>query len=223
MRHRCADRAPRVRIPIAVFAILALTRCGTAGEHGTVARPPQAEAARPDLGQEIRASFRPSGQAGLDRLKQSGMQALCSRERPQDMAPEVWHALQAEAIASVRYPEDGRFLGDWQRGEAIAQSGTGWQYSDAPDASRGGSCYGCHRLSGTEIAYGTIGPSLYRYLEHNGSSPEVLQRAWARIWNPHAFSACSVMPRFGDAGILTGEQIRDVMALLFDPQSPVNR
>jgi sulfur-oxidizing protein SoxX len=31
------------------------------------------------------------------------------------------------------------------------------------------------------------------------------------------------MPRFGHAGILTVEQIKDVMALLLDPKSPVNQ
>jgi sulfur-oxidizing protein SoxX len=31
------------------------------------------------------------------------------------------------------------------------------------------------------------------------------------------------MPRFGDAGILTPSQIKDVMALLLDPASPVNK
>jgi sulfur-oxidizing protein SoxX len=30
------------------------------------------------------------------------------------------------------------------------------------------------------------------------------------------------MPRFGDAGILTEDQLRHVMALLMDPKSPVN-
>jgi sulfur-oxidizing protein SoxX len=30
------------------------------------------------------------------------------------------------------------------------------------------------------------------------------------------------MPRFGHAGILTADQMRDVMALLLDPKSPVN-
>jgi L-cysteine S-thiosulfotransferase len=31
------------------------------------------------------------------------------------------------------------------------------------------------------------------------------------------------MPRFGDAGILTTEQIKHVMALLLSPDSPVNK
>jgi len=42
------------------------------------------------------------------------------------------------------------------------------------------------------------------------------------MWNAHAFTACSQMPRFGDAGILTRQQLRDVMALLLDPASPIN-
>jgi sulfur-oxidizing protein SoxX len=31
------------------------------------------------------------------------------------------------------------------------------------------------------------------------------------------------MPRFGHNGVLTEAQIKDVMALLFDPASPVNK
>ena len=31
------------------------------------------------------------------------------------------------------------------------------------------------------------------------------------------------MPRFGHKGILTEEQIKDVVALLIDPESPVNK
>ena len=31
------------------------------------------------------------------------------------------------------------------------------------------------------------------------------------------------MPRFGHKGILTEQQIKDVVALLMDPESPVNK
>jgi sulfur-oxidizing protein SoxX len=31
------------------------------------------------------------------------------------------------------------------------------------------------------------------------------------------------MPRFGNAGIINEQQLRDVMALLLDPKSPVNQ
>ena len=48
-------------------------------------------------------------------------------------------------------------------------------------------------------------------------------RDMCKLWNAKAYNACSDMPRFGHAGILNEQQIRDVMALLLDPQSPVNK
>ena len=47
--------------------------------------------------------------------------------------------------------------------------------------------------------------------------------AWGKVFNPDAYAACSNMPRFGHNGILTEQQIRDVVALLMDPDSPVNK
>jgi len=46
---------------------------------------------------------------------------------------------------------------------------------------------------------------------------------WNRINNSKAYNACSNMPRFGHFNLLTQEQMQDVMALLLDPQSPVNQ
>ena len=46
---------------------------------------------------------------------------------------------------------------------------------------------------------------------------------WGKLWNSKAYNACSGMPRFGHAQILTDQQIKDVMALLLDPKSPVNQ
>jgi sulfur-oxidizing protein SoxX len=87
----------------------------------------------------------------------------------------------------------------------------------------GGNCYACHQITQEEISYGNIGPTLYHYGKLRGNSEAIMRYTWARIWNSHAFNACSSMPRYGDAGILTEEQIRHVMALLLDPQSPANR
>jgi L-cysteine S-thiosulfotransferase len=47
--------------------------------------------------------------------------------------------------------------------------------------------------------------------------------AYGKIYNSEAYSACSSMPRFGHQGILTEAQIKDVVALLMDPKSPVNQ
>jgi sulfur-oxidizing protein SoxX len=119
-------------------------------------------------------------------------------------------------------PTDGVYLGDWRAGEAVAVNGRGLQYSDDPNAANGGNCYACHQLDPEEIAYGTLGPSLTNY-GLRGQSEQVLKYTWTKLWNTHAYNVCSHMPRFGDAGILTERQLKDVMAYLLDPASPVNR
>ena len=180
----------------------------------------------------LRASFTPRGAAQLDRLEQSELQRICSRAaesgRPLDAGTR--EQLQKTILASIKYPEDGRFIGDWREGEKIAQNGRGLQFTDAPGTPNGANCYACHQISPQEISYGNQGPSLLKYGALRGvsdplatESQAIVRYTWGRIWNTHAFNACSGMPRFGDAGILTPGQIRDVMALLLDPQSPVNK
>lgn len=175
-----------------------------------------------DLDAAIQGSYKAKGQAGLDRLARSPMQAACSG--PVGMTlPAGADKIQAAALAAVRLPADGQYLGNWAAGEKVAQTGTGMQSSDDPATPNGGNCYACHELAATEIAYGNIGPSLKQYGKLRGQAPAMLQYAWTRLWNPHAYNACSHMPRFGDAGILTEQQLKDVMAYLFDPASPVNQ
>jgi L-cysteine S-thiosulfotransferase len=170
----------------------------------------------------IRAGFHDRGIAKVDRLNQTDLQATCSRYH-NDPPVEVRARLEKAAAATVKFPADGKWLGDFKQGEKIAQTGVGLQWSDKPGAASGGNCYACHQLTKEEIAYGNIGPSLYHYGTVRGSDQATLRYTWSKIWNTHAFKACSQMPRFGDAGILTEAQIKDVMALLLDPQSPVNR
>lgn len=170
----------------------------------------------------IKSSFRDRGQAKVDRLTQSEMQKICT-ETANDPPKDVRARIEKAALATVKFPADGKWLGDFKQGERIAQTGVGLQWSDQPGATTGGNCYACHELSKAEISYGNIGPSLNSYGKLRGYTDEVKKYTWAKIWNTHAFNACSSMPRFGDAGILTEAQIRDVMALLFDPASPVNK
>lgn len=171
----------------------------------------------------MQSSFSARGQATLDRLEQDAVQRLCSAHGPDALPQDVALKIMTESQATVRPPADGQYLGDWQRGEVVAQTGTGFQYSDDPAKPSGGNCYACHELSGTEIAFGTIGPSLRGYGTSRGTSPAMLQLAWAKLWNSNAQMPCSTMPRFGHRGILTEQQLKDLMALLFDPASPVNR
>ena len=51
----------------------------------------------------------------------------------------------------------------------------------------------------------------------------IVEYTWAKIWNSRAFNACTKMPSAGHKGILDEQQIKHVMALLLDPQSPVNK
>ena len=175
--------------------------------------------------QVVKSSFRERGIAKMDRLNQSELQAACSeasltgKELPQDVRAR----LEKQALATVKYPADGVYLGDFKQGERIAQTGVGMQWSDTDTTVAGGNCYACHEISPQEIAFGNIGPSLKGYRKVRGSSPAVMTYTWGKLWNAHAYNACSQMPRYGDANILTTAQLKDLMALLLDPNSPVNK
>lgn len=171
----------------------------------------------------MQASFQTKGQADMDRLQQDETQAACSQYAPAAPPSAITTKLMEANRARVKYPADGEYLGDWNRGQAIAEEGKGKQSSDDPAEPSGGNCYACHQLDMQQVAYGTIGPSLYQYGKLRGSSEPVLKLAWSMINDMKGYTLCSAMPRFGSHDILTEQQIKDVMALLFDPDSPVNQ
>ncbi|WP_294537218.1 sulfur oxidation c-type cytochrome SoxX [uncultured Rhodoblastus sp.] len=175
----------------------------------------------------LKGSFHDKGIATMARLDQDATQAFCSDPARASGADKDSAALrariEAENLASIKWPADGKWLGDWTKGEAIAQNGRGLTSTDKAGAVNGGNCYNCHQISRREIAYGTIGPSLDNYGKTRGGSEETLRYTWGKIYNAKAYNACSNMPRGGHMGVLTEDQIRDLMALLLDPQSPVNQ
>jgi L-cysteine S-thiosulfotransferase len=181
------------------------------------------EPSREEITQLLKTSFAEKGSAKLDRLEQSELQQACSTYATTEMPKELKAKLEKLADEGVKYPADGKFLGDWREGERIAQNGRGLQFSDAPNTVGGGNCYACHAIDKKELSYGNIGPSLAQYGKLRGNSDPIQKYTWARIWNSHVFNACNSMPRFGAAGILSEQQIKDVMALLLDPTSPVNQ
>jgi sulfur-oxidizing protein SoxX len=170
-------------------------------------------------------SFREQGIAKLDRIKQDEFQALCSDEKFRTSAEgkKKAEALQAAALAAIKPPSDGKYLGDWKAGEVVAQSGRGATWSDTLKTVNGGGCYNCHQVTKEEISYGTIGPSLLAYGKIRGNSEPILVYTWNRINNSKAYNACSNMPRMAHFNLLTEQQMKDVMALLLDPASPVNK
>ena len=173
--------------------------------------------------QVMKASFKEKGQAKLDRLDQDATQKACTQYTGKVPPKDVVDMVEKANFAAIKWPADGKYLGDWKNGEKIAQLGRGMQYSDDPKAGAGGNCYACHQLAPQEVSFGTIGPSLYQFGKLRGYTDATRKYAYGKVWNAEAYSACSNMPRFGHAGVLTEAQVKDVVALLMDPESPVNK
>jgi L-cysteine S-thiosulfotransferase len=174
-----------------------------------------------DVQQVLQRDFHARGQATMERVVQDGVQRLCTESSDKPPA-ELARALEADQLKTVVYP-DGSLIGNWQRGEKIAQGGRGLTWSDKPGAPAEGSCYNCHQISPDEASFGTIGPSLQRFGKIRGNGAEVQRYVYGKIYNAKAYNLCSQMPRLGLSGTLSPEQIKDLVALLLDPASPVNR
>lgn len=171
----------------------------------------------------MKQSFVTKGIANVDRLDQDEVQRLCTQYSNGQLPPEVAQKIEKEQLATIKLPASGKLIGNWKEGEKIAQLGRGLQFSDQADGAQGGNCYACHQLAPQEISYGNIGPSLYNYGKLRGQSAEIVAYTYGKVYNSQAYSACSSMPRFGHKQILTPQQIADVVALLVDPASPVNK
>lgn len=216
-------QTPYIALAAAVLAGALVAGCSS--------MPSSAELDR--LTQDIlKTSFRDQGQAKVDRLVLDDANRECMNAdvAGKPIAEPVAKAIEAANLKAVQWPSDGQFLGDWKEGEKIAQSGRGLTWSDAAGSVNGGNCYNCHQISKEEISFGTMGPSLYNYGKMRGVSnpqaPEskaIVEYTWGKIWNARAYNACSQMPRAGHKGILNEQQIKHIMALLLDPNSPVNQ
>jgi|1048.fasta_scaffold00061_15 sulfur-oxidizing protein SoxX len=174
----------------------------------------------------LKASFESKHIATVDRLNQDALQAACSEAEMsgKDLDPTLRKKLEAAEMASIKFPADGKFFGDWTKAEKIAQSGDGhtWKKLKA-GVQNGGNCYNCHQITKKELSYGNIGPSLYQYGKLRGTSDDIVKYTWGKLYNAKAYNACSNMPRMGHKNLLTEQQLKDLMAYLFDPNSPVNK
>ena len=156
------------------------------------------------------------------RVEQDAAMAVCSSSRNSPSKAEA-DRIEADAKASIVYPASGTLIGDWKLGEKGALNGAGFRMGDNPKAEAGGNCYACHQLSPAEISYGTLGPSLLGYGRLKGNTSEAQKEVYAKIYNAQVVLPCSNMPRFGVNKVLTPEQIANYVALLLDPDSPVNK
>ena len=177
--------------------------------------------------QVFRSSFRADNpKYWMTRLDQDEAMRLCSQYH--DNPPAKLRAqIEKAQMATIRYPVEGKLIGDWKEGEKLAAVGTGGHIGfiqpDPPGRIRGGNCYACHQLAQKEVAYGTIGPSLHHFGKVRGADEDTIKYVYEKIYNSNAFSACTNMPRFGLHNWLTPEQITHIVAFLIDPESPVNK
>jgi sulfur-oxidizing protein SoxX len=181
-----------------------------------------AQSPAPRVEEVVKRDFHARGIATVDRLGQDGSTLACTKYNDRPPA-ELAKLLESDQFAKIAYPADGKYLGDWKRGQRLAQSGRGMTWSDAPGTENGGSCYNCHQLSAEELSFGTLGPSLLQFGKKRGYTEANQKYVYGKIYNAKAYNLCTNMPRFGPSGTLTEQQIRDLTAYLMDPASPVNK
>jgi len=167
-----------------------------------------AQTSTPYITPELQRLIQSGGKSYSDTLlKQAADQALCSRYRNR-LPPEVLGSFIEEQRKAIKYPADGRLMGDWKRGEAIYNT-----------LARG-NCFSCHVGSPLNIG-GNVGPSLEKYGQR-GTSEAIQRYTYEVIYNAWAYFPCTVMYRFGHNGLLKPEEIADVVAYLLDPTSDFN-
>jgi len=177
-----------------------------------------------DLDQIVAVSkrdFKARGIAGMDRVELDAALRACNLHN--DEPPrEIAQPLEEAMLKAIPFPA-GSLMGDWKRGQALAQSGRGMTWSDKPGAGNGGSCYNCHQLSPQEESFGTLGTSLRNFGKVRGTSEAIQRYTYGKIYNSKAYNLCSQMPRMGHSKTLNEQQIKDLTAYLLDPNSPVNK
>jgi sulfur-oxidizing protein SoxX len=198
------------------IVLAALTNAPAPAQQQPTVDPARADAA-------VKAAFPVLPPEWDARLLPDETMRQCSAHRN---APSkgVAEAIQQRERTTIVYPPDQQLIGDWKKGEANAQSGYGQRFTDIPaHRPNGGNCYACHQLTREEVSYGTLGPPLFNYGKLRNFSDADTKAAYDKIYNSHATFPCSNMPRFGSSKILTVDQIKDLVALLMSPDSPVNK
>jgi sulfur-oxidizing protein SoxX len=170
----------------------------------------------------LKATFGKAPPEWQARIEPDETLKLCNQYRNNVPAAEA-DKIVARELARVVYPADGKMLGNWKAGAKIANNGRGGQFSDDANTEAGGNCYACHQMEKKELSFGTLGPSLTGYGKDRNYAPDAIRNAFTKIYNSEAVLACSNMPRFGANKVLSEKQITDLVAFLFDPESPVNK
>ncbi len=200
-----------------VFVAIAIGVAALAGPATAQDKPGQAT-----IEAYVKSTFGKAPPEWQARIAPDESLAACNLHR-NDVPSALSDVIIKRELTRVGYPADGKFLGSWKAGYAVANNGRGGQFSDPPGTVAGGNCFACHQLDPKEVSYGTLGPSLAAYGKDRKYDAAAIRDAYTKIYNSMAVVPCSNMPRFGTNKVLDEQQIKDVMAYLFDPESPVNK
>lgn len=112
-----------------------------------------------------------------------------------------WPSLSYQDKRPTAAPQEvhleGPLNGDPERGKAVAMN-----------AFRG-NCVACHHLPGDDWP-GSVGNFLLQYRKYGYKDAQIYQQ----IHDPRIYNPRSVMPAFGTFGILSDQEIRDLVAYL---------
>jgi len=160
------------------------------------------------------------------RLDQDESQRICSKYPGQQLTQQEAARVVQLARESIKYPEDGKLVGNWKVGDKLAHNGAGDRIRNGKLEKRkenGGLCQNCHGLAPGEVNVGNVGPSLTGFGKTRGNSEATAKYVYEKIYNAWAYYPCSNMPRLGTNHHLTIKQITDLVAFIVDPASPINK
>lgn len=205
---------------IRVLTIGALIACLAAGAALAQKKDGASDA---QVDKVIKSSWATATPEWTARFVQDDTQKLCTQYR-NDPPSAAGEAIVKREKAAIKYPADGKLMGDWKNGQKLAESGYGWRFTDYPPRRvNGGNCFACHQLDRKELSFGTLGPSLQEYGKIRKFAEADVKAVYDRIYNPHSVLPCANMPRMGASGFLSIDQIRDLTAYVMSPESPVNK
>ena len=164
---------------------------------------------------------RPIGSRGFDQDETMKQCSLHENSPPKPVADEI----QKREKARIEYPADGKLMGDWKSGEKLAQSGYGLRFTDYPAAA--GQRRQLLRLPPADQGRGQLRhdrPEPARTTARSGTSARPTpRRSTRRSTTRRRPIRARTCRGFGTNNVLTIEQIKDLVALVMSPDSPVNK
>jgi sulfur-oxidizing protein SoxX len=112
------------------------------------------------VGKYISTGFQTGDNQDHSRLEQDDTLKLCSVTHNKPSEAEAKAIIEREK-ATIKYPESGKLMGDWEKGKTAFTDGFAMRIGriepDKADKVRGGNCYACHAADPKEVAAGNLG------------------------------------------------------------------